>query len=360
MDIRIRKIAMALFTVLLTLVIAGLLLSPVTTVDAAKPPTRTPRPTNTPAPTATPAPSPTPGAGLTCPTSTTLESLVTCIVSHFGPFVIPSSQNQADWRTVVTNMLNGQCDFTPPGTLVGIYQVKTFSDGGNGKSYCVAMEIKDANANNQVDNGWGTFIAYNGATREVNHTAPHAVSDISTQDEAVTLFKNTNSRSFMMSGASRDLGTSTCQDNLGYFASDAAHNIDHFFFAGTEALNSWYGATAWWQIQWHGMAVDTCTTNAYIAHGFNTAPPPDSKSVALKNNILRYHPTWSVTVPGDSLSCSLNATTNVEGRFLNGVARPSCCGTEATTYHYKFIHIEQDPNYRNPADWLQAVLDTWP
>jgi hypothetical protein len=354
------RIGLILAATFLALIIGSLLLLPPATVDAAKPPTRTPRATNTPGPTSTPTLTPTPSAGLTCSTSTTLESLVTCIASHFGPFVIPSSQNQTDWRTVVTNMLNAQCDFAPPGSLAVVYQVRAFTDTGNGRNYCVAIEIQDANNNGQVDHGWGTFIVYNAATREINHTAPHAVSDISTETQAVSLFKNTNSRSFMMSGASRDLGTSNCQGDSGYAASDAAHNIDHLFFAGTEALSSWYGSTSWWQIQWHGMAVDTCTTNAYISHGFATAPPPDSKTVALKNNILKYHPTWSVTVPGGSPSCSLNATENVEGRFLNGVPRTSCCGTNATTYLYKFIHIEQDPNYRNPSDWLQAVLDTWP
>lgn len=286
---------------------------------------------------------------------------MTCITSHFGPFVIPSSANQTDWKTAVTNMLNGQCDFTPPGTLATIYQVKTFTDSGNGKNYCVAMEIKDANNDGKVDNGWGTFIVNNLATRETSHTAPHATDDLTTENQAISLFKNTNSRTFLMSGAPRTLGVSTCQDNLGYNASDAAHNIDHFFFDATEAMDAWYGTRTWWQIQWHGMAVDTCDpVNAYIAHGFTTAPPADSKNVALKNNILKYHPTWTVTVPGDNPPCSLNATQNVEGRFLNGVPRSSCCGTDATTFRYKFLHIEQQPNFRNPADWLQAVLDTFP
>ncbi len=376
MGSHIRTVSLALLATLL-LASASLLLPPSAMVDAAKPPTKTPRPTNTPTPTPTPCapacptatptpvpptPTPTPVSGqLTCSTSTTLESLVTCITSHFGPFVIPSAQNQTDWKSVATFMLNAQCDFTPPGTLIGIYQVKTFTDSGNGKNYCVAMEIKDADNNGQVDKGWGTFIVNNLPSREVNHSAPHAIDDIGTEDQAIGLFKGTNSRSFLMTGATRNIGVSNCQDNLGYAASDASHNIDHFFFNATEALDAWYGTTPWWQIQWHGMAVDTCPgVNAYIAHGFTTAPPADSKTVALKNNIKKYHPTWSVTNPGDSPSCSLNATSTVEGRFLNGVPRSSCCGTEATSYHYKFIHIEQQPGYRTASDWLQAVIDTFP
>lgn len=314
-----------------------------------------------PSPTSTPT-LPSTEVGLTCSGSSTLESLIGCIKSHFGSFVIPSSVNQTDWKTIVAKMLNGQCDFGSPGSLSTIYQVKTFTDSLNGKNYCVAMETQDTNPKDgRVDNGWGTFVVNNLTLREVNQSAPHAVSDADTENQAITLFKSTDSRSFLMSGAIRSIGTSSCQTNLGYSASDASHNIDHFFFAATEVLDSWYGARAWWQIQWHGAAATTCPgVNVYISHGFGTAPPANSMTKALKNNIMKYHPAWSVTVPGDSPSCSLNATNNVEGRLLNGVSRTNVCRTSAASYQYKFIHIEQQPGYRSANDWQQAIIDTFP
>lgn len=330
------------------------------------PTTHNPKPTTTlsptPLPPTTPSPTRIPGTGLTCSTSSTLESLVSCITSHFGPFVIPSSTNQSDWKSVVLNMLNGQCDISATGTLSSVYQVRTFTDSSNGKNYCVAIEVKDSNPNDGLaDNGWGTFIVNNTPSREVNQSAPHAVSDIATQDQAIGLFKSTNSRSFLMSGTRRSIGTSSCQSNLGYASSDASHNTDHFFFDATEILDAWYGSRLWWQIQWHGAAASTCPgVNVYISHGFSSAPATNYITVALKNNIKKYHSGWTVTVPGYIPSCSLNATTNVLGRFLNGVTPAQSCQTNASNYRHKFIHIEQQPGFRSAAYWHQAIMDTFP
>ncbi len=91
----------------------------------------------------------------------------------------------------------------------------------------------------------------------------------------------------------------------------------------------------------------------------NVTPNGGDRIVTLRNNVLVYHPTWDVDLPGAG-ACSLNATDNTQGRLINGVPAGSECGTAAASYNGRFIHIEQDPNYRNPADWLNPVRDTWP
>lgn len=62
-------------------------------------------------------------ADLTCPSSTTLESLVTCIRTQMpqsgsNGFVAPTSTQRADWRTIVNQILQGSCDlqFQPVST----------------------------------------------------------------------------------------------------------------------------------------------------------------------------------------------------------------------------------------------------
>jgi hypothetical protein len=75
--------------------------------------------------------------------------------------------------------------------------------------------------------------------------------------------------------------------------------------------------------------------------------------------LLVHHPTWDVDLPGSD-SCSLNATENVQGRLLNGVAAECVCCTEGSSYTQKFVHIEQDPNFRNPSDWIAPIRDTFP
>lgn len=102
----------------------------------------------------------------------------------------------------------------------------------------------------------------------------------------------------------------------------------------------------------------SCSVEAYLTHGRNQAPVAGDKILELKSNMLTLHPTWNIGVPGTN-ACNLNGTDNVQGRLLNGVPAGSVCGTAAAGYTGRFIHNEQDPGFRDPADWLQAVKDTW-
>ena len=107
--------------------------------------------------------SPLAAADLTCPSATTLDGLVSCIRDQMpgsgsNGFVFPSATQKTDWRWIVRQMLGGSCDFQPPASLSGIVKVRTFTDSGNGKSYCVLMEVQDSDGNGMVDRGCGTFI----------------------------------------------------------------------------------------------------------------------------------------------------------------------------------------------------------
>jgi len=70
-------------------------------------------------------------------------------------YVAPSSQQRTAYRTVVHQMLHGQCGSTLPPSLASKLQRRTFTDSQNGKSYCVLMETQDANDDGYVDKGWG-------------------------------------------------------------------------------------------------------------------------------------------------------------------------------------------------------------
>ncbi len=306
-----------------------------------------------------------PVADRTCASSATLEALATCVRTQMpqsgsNGFVEPTGAEQKDWRWTVGQMLGGACNFPLPGTLSGIAQVRTFTDTSNGRDYCLLMEVADANNNGFVDRGWGTFITYNGATRELSHQAPHPISDSTTEIEAMTVFKNTGSRSYLMAGAHRLANTaaSTCQSDYGQ--ADAAHNTANMFHSTNLELMAWYGATGWNAIQWHGMAVDTCaSTDVYLSHGRNVTPAVDDPVSVLRTNALQHHPAWDLDLTGAGV-CSLNATDNTEGRVLNGVEAGNACTTAATSYTGRFIHIEQDPAFRSGIDWVGPVSDTWP
>ena len=304
-------------------------------------------------------------ADLTCPSNSTLETLVQCIrakmpQSGSNGYVAPTPTQRSDWRTVVNQMLRGSCDFAVPASLNGIVQVKTFTDTGNGRNYCLLMEVLDQNGNGFVDNGFGTFIVYNSATRQLSHQAVHPIADSTTEIQAVTVFKDTDSLSYLMAGAHRNANSaaSTCRPSDP--ESDASHNSNTMVQATNEELVAYYGAASWFAIQWHGMERSTCpNTDVYPSHGRNVTPAPTDKIAVLRNNLLVHHPTWDVDLPGSG-SCGLNATENVQGRLLNGVAAECVCCTAASSYTQKFVHIEQDPNFRNPSNWIAPITATFP
>src|SRR5262249_23791318 len=70
-----------------------------------------------------------------------LDTLRTCSVDQMPKaesdgYVDPTPSQRADWRIGVSQMLQGSCDFAVPVSLNGIVQVRTFTDTGNGRSYC--------------------------------------------------------------------------------------------------------------------------------------------------------------------------------------------------------------------------------
>jgi len=301
-------------------------------------------------------------ATLTCSTATTLDALANCIKGQIpdngsGEWVAATTTEQTAWRSAVNQMLHGACNFALPAAIATAAQIRTFTDTSTGKSYCLLMEVLDANNNGKVDRGWGAFMVNANATREINHSAPHPLADLTTENQSIGIFGGTDSRSWMMAGAHRTAanGSNSCESSYG--ASDAAHAIDNMFHAATIELMAFYGTTAWQQIQWHGMAVDTCTTNAFLSHGRDVNPSAGDKNLLLKNNMLGYHPTWNIETP--DTSCTLNATDNVQGRLINGVPEASVCGTAASSYNTKFLHIEQDPGFRTPSDWIPSVNEVW-
>src|SRR5262245_2986785 len=304
-------------------------------------------------------------ADLMWASSTTLDTLVERIRAQMpraesNGYVAPTPSQRADWRIVVNQMLQGSCDFAVPVSLNGIMQVKTFTDTGNGRNYCLLMEVQDQNGDGSVDNGFGTFIVDSKATRQLSHQAVHPIADSTTEIQAVTLFRDTDSRSFLMAGAHRDANSAASACLPDRRESDASHNGNTMVQATNEELLAYYGAASWFAIQWHGMAAITCAkTDVHLSHGLNVTPAPTDKIAILREKLLLHNPTRVVSLPGPG-SCGLNATQNVQGRLLNGVAAGRVCSTAASNITQKFIHIEQHLQFRTPSDWIAPVTDTFP
>ncbi len=320
---------------------------------------------------------PTAGAVTACPAATTLEELVVCLkdASHLprsgsNDFVVPTLTERLDWADAVTRMLDGSesgaCPTLPlPASLDGLYGITTFVDASDGEEYCVLAEI--AGVGDPDKKAWGTFITRLDPQRELAIQIPHPLNDSNTPEQGASVFKTTGARSFLLSGAHRNANdaTSSCQSS--YKEADAAHNVEHMFAPTTEATLDWYQTRQQGDelvvIQFHGMGSSTCSgVDAYMTYG---RPPGDGNPVAgdqildLEAELEAAHPSWVVIVPGESPTCTLNATTNTQGRFLNGVAPGSVCGTAATSYSGRFIHIEQKFDFRAPEDWVDPIEAAW-
>ena len=255
-------------------------------------------------------------------------------------------------------MMNGSCDFALPASLAPVMTIMTFADSSNTRNYCVLYETADANINGKVDKGWGTFITYNASTKALVIQSPHPGFDETTENEAITVFKETSARAFLLMGAHRNASSvSACQS--GYYISDPAHDVRNVFNPTVVELKSYFGSNPYWVLQFHGMAVDSCSDNVYMSNGFTTVPPTSTKIWQLYDMMHSNHPTWSIDLTGQD-ACSLNGTTSTTGRIINGIAITSACSTAATTNTGYFIHIEQDPNNRIASDWIPAINAVWP
>lgn len=305
----------------------------------------------------------TAAATLSCSSSTTLEELFDCIKGQMrlrdDGFTAPTSQQMTDLRTVMGQMLDGQTSITLPASISGIMEFRRFTDSGNSRTYSLLMEVEDANSDGMVDRGFGTFIVYNEADKELNIASAHPAYDLNTGYECIRIFKYTSSRCFSMAGTHRYASSTTSSCQSSYKISDAAHNVNIMFFAATQELDDYYGSNPWHQLQYHGMATDSCSCDVFMSHGERLDTPPQGDIVyTFRDNVLSYNSSWDVDVDG-ATSCSLDGGSNTSGRLISGVSASQVCNTAPASRSSQFIHIEQISSCRTASDWIDAVNDTF-
>lgn len=311
-------------------------------------------------------------------TSSTLEELGNCIEGYMprsysndnrDGFDLPTITETTQWRDVVRQMMAGECDSINLNEYDwgGDFTAAYFTDTQNGNTYCVLMETKydtitGTKVITRVKHGWGTFIINPRPYLELSIQIAHPLYDKDTGQEGIGVFKGTNSRSFLMAGTHRNASnvTSTCQNP--YTQSDVAHNVENMFQPTVEELLAFYNrlGVSFTAFQFHGMDVSSCRgVSVYLTYGTPITPAVHDKIRELQSNLVLHNPTWAVAIPGDSLSCILHGSDNVQGRLLNGVVTNGVCTTDALTYTGKFLHVEQKTCCRNSNDWIAAINETW-
>ncbi|MEW6338273.1 MAG: hypothetical protein AB1625_12855 [Acidobacteriota bacterium] len=307
---------------------------------------------------------PVSGTTVDCAASADLVHLIACVRDHMREaddgFVKPSAQQLSDLAWVMGAMLAGQTSPALPESLRGIMSIGPFVDGGNGRTYALLMEVADGDGDGMVDRGFGTFLVDHAASRELSIAIPHPIYDLDTRVQGIEVFRAVGARSLLMAGTHRNASAraSACQPS--YQESDAAHNADLMFLAGTQALIAHYGGRQWHQIQFHGLGSSPCPeTDVFVSHGEYRVPPAAADIVhTLRARVLADHPTWRITLDGGS--CTHDGGSNVAGRLIGGVALDRVCSDDPASRVETFIHIEQKAGFRGSADWIPAILATWP
>jgi hypothetical protein len=309
-------------------------------------------------------------------TAYSLDELVECISEHMPAlgsegYVLPSASIQNDWRTLVQDLVAitdiDECgEISIATSLSGIYEVFPFYDAFNGREYCVAMEVEDADDDQIVDRGWGTLIVNPTPERHLSIDIPHPLEDSGTNLEGIAIFKGVGAHTFVMAGSNRYANSQESSCQSGEVESDVAHSIDNLLFPTVVEIDQHYIAAALEHtaIQFHGMTSSGCpNVGIYITHGDEDAPQTSDSIVALRGALLAQEPSWgesgvqTVATPGQSgATCGKNGTDNVEGRYLNTGDESLVCGSDVDVYNGRFIHVEQDPGqYRNPTIWIAAL-----
>jgi len=299
----------------------------------------------------------------------TLNELIVAIKNNMPDedseqYTIPSQQVQDDVAQVVTDILNGQDPngIVLPASLQNHYTLAEFLD--NGQTYVVLVETEDGDNNDVADRGWATIIINNsGNAQSLSIDIPHPLNDTGTPEQGIAIFKGTQARTFVMSGAHRNANDvlAPCFNDPKYKIADAAHNEAHTFHAAVEAIDQYYDSqfqthTAF---QFHGMGEESSNgLDVYMTHGTKRVPLINSVIDQIKTDLNISQPTWDVAVPGDQTETDLNGIGNLQGRLLNDVHPDAICEVRAYSYTGQFVHIEQISDARDASaydEWVQAL-----
>ncbi|KAK1225207.1 hypothetical protein PQX77_011887 [Marasmius sp. AFHP31] len=321
---------------------------------------------------------------------TTIEDLISCFDSYTVTHAFynedtyavaqPTSAEEAAWKSLVSSLLyvNGNCtDIIVPDVLDGVYGVSPFHSAG--EEFCVLHERKADSENSVYVRGWGIMVVPNRPTRPGVHlAAPHPQYDLLTPQQAAALFEGIGAKSLLISGRIRTalLNATTCITGSGtvYYATDPAHNDEEPFVTASKEIWRWQQAQGGCPsascafIQMHGKGASTCPTDiAFLSTGLGRSASSlawytdsvDRPIKRIQKTIRQVNPSWNVSLPSDS-NCSLTATLNVFGRFINGVDESLVCeeGATARLATGAFVHIEQAKGSRQPdayKSWIGAL-----
>jgi hypothetical protein len=274
-------------------------------------------------------------------------------------YVKPLQEEMDDFEAVVAEMMagasqsgiagSGACADIPLLSLDGKYQIDVFTDTEYNKDYCVL-------ATTSMDYAWGTIIVNQADfAKNLSIDSVHPKYDSYTGEQSIAVFKGTDARSFMVSGAQKYANAELSECDGDNNVADVAHTINCFQSAA-KAIMDYYDSheSDYTAIQFHAMAMTSCEgVDGYFTNGGAFAP------FGEKINMFRQEVAsvmvGTFTIPGELPYCGLTGGTNVQGRMINGIDPVSACTVKPHSYTGRFIHLETKSFLRDQSPELHAL-----
>ena len=233
------------------------------------------------------------------------------------------------------------------------YEIILFTDKESKREYVLLEEEIPLQA------GWGMFVFDLNSKSSLVLQIPHPLFDGNTEFQGIDAFLQTGAKAFMLAGAHRRTNTEdtpctqpkSSRSDANYPVSDVAHAIATPFHAVHEALVRSHPTMV--AVQLHGMASrDTCP-NAFMSTGTRRATTNSKRLLACMTE-----KGVEAEIYNKDSTCTLNALSNVQGRFSNGETSDPCNSNAKTSPEPgAFIHIEQESELRRNRESWQPVIE---
>lgn len=285
-------------------------------------------------------------------------------------FKTPSGPDFTAWTALWNKIIAG--DFTGANFDAAAldYELVEFLDTVSATTFYVLREL---NIPGDLDfRGQGIYV-YNPdpAAKALFLEAPHPLNDADTDDELGLALQQVEPVIGFMAGTHRNNSTtaSTC-DFGGFRISDVAHHADNFFHRTHRFFTDLYPAAV--SISLHGfccpgdMDHPSVTNDVIMSTGFEDTPNMSDFAQIFADEIDEEAFVADDGMGGDLTTVGifsvdeneLGGTSNLQGRYTNGVAAGDECDTPAVSWNGNFVHLEQDPDVREePQHIINALLD---
>lgn len=283
----------------------------------------------------------------------TLEDAATRILGPLSAgrdteaFTTTDGQIFADFEVLAGRLAEGSLDVGALAAAHG-YEAGIVRDETNDRDVVVVWEPEPLAHR-------GALLVALGPARPVVIESPHTQFDGRTGEEGLEWFVELEARAWIVSTAHRCAnaafspcaGTSTVCGNgtEPYHESDAAHFTESAFQAWHQGLVDADPSLV--VLQNHGFAHTDPEPEAYLSLGSAQPEGPDALSNRLAAALDAVLPNGAASCqdPADADIVRFCASTNTQGRYLNG--SPAPCDTFPTGMSNRFLHIEQSWALRN-------------